>query len=113
MEELTKFLDTSLTIQIDKRLLIHLQDDFELMADYYVENLQKLASPSFKIDFIELVNPEIMSEIDAYNLYKYIITNERGLNMLTDIIKRKYNMFVHKFIVNNIIHHYIQDILDR
>lgn len=112
MDELTRLLDTSLSITLNKRLIQHIEDDFELLSDYYVENLYNLANPSFKIDFIELMCPDIMSEIDAKNMYKYLVTNNRGFDMLCNIIKTKHSMIPHTFIVNNLIHHYIQDILN-
>ena len=111
MDELTKLFDTSVTL-LNHRLIKHIEDDFELIADYYIENLHNLANPSFKIDFIELMCPDIMSENDAKSMYKYIITNNRGYDMLFNIIKNKHLIIPHKFIVNNLIHHYINDILN-
>ena len=53
-----------------------------------------------------------MSETEAKDAYKFIINNNRGYNMLYDLIKKEYNIIPQEFIINNLIHYYINDILD-
>jgi len=53
-----------------------------------------------------------MNECEAKEAYKFIISNNRGYNMLYDLIKKEYNIIPHEFIINNLIHYYINDILD-
>jgi hypothetical protein len=52
-----------------------------------------------------------MSEGDIKDLYKYIIQNNRGYDLLYNLIEKKYNIKPCEHIINNIIHYYIEDIL--
>lgn len=110
-DELVNSFDKNLTI-IDVKLLKVIQNDFEFLSSYYILNISNLLNHKFKIDIDHYMNKYIMTESETKEVYKYIINNNRGYNILYDMIKKEYNINPHKHIINNLIHYYINDILD-
>lgn len=110
-DDLVKFFDYTLTV-IDNKLLKVIENDFEFLSRYYIYNITNLLNPKYKIDICKHMNKYIMSESEAADAYKFIINNNRGYNMLYDMIKKEYNIIPHEHVVNNLIHYYINDILD-
>jgi hypothetical protein len=109
-DDLVKFFDYTLTV-LDKKILRIIENDIEFLSKYYIHNITKLLNPKYKIDICNHMN-KYMSEIEAKDAYKFIITNNRGYNMLYDLIKKEFNINPHEYIINNLIHYYINDILD-
>ena len=109
--DLIKLFDYSLNV-IDTKLLKIIENDFYFLSRYYIYNITNLLNHKYKIDICKHMNKYIMSEIEAKEVYKYIINNNRGYNMLYDMIKKEYNINPHEHIINNLIHYYINDILD-
>ena len=110
-DELVKFFDYTLTV-LDNKLLRIIENDFEFLSRYYMHNIKNLLNPKYKIDICNHMSKYIMSETEASDAYKFIINNNRGYNMLYDLIKKEYNINAHEHIINNLIHYYINDILD-
>ena len=111
VDDLVNFFDYSLTV-IDKKLLTVIQNDFEFLSRYYIHNINNLLNPKYVIDIYKHMSKYIMSESETIEVYKYIINNNRGYNMLCDMIKKEYNINPHEHVINNLIHCYIDDILD-
>ena len=109
-DDLVKFFDYTLTV-LDKKILRIIENDIEFLSKYYIHNITKLLNPKYKIDICNYMN-KYMSETEAKDAYKFIINNNRGYNMLYDLIKKEYNIIPQEFIINNLIHYYINDILD-
>ena len=110
-DDLVKLFDYTLTV-IDTKLLKIIENDFEFLSRYYIYNIKNLLNPKYKIDICNHMSQNIMNEYQAKDAYKFIISNNRGYNMLYDLIKKEYNIIPHEFIINNLIHYYINDILD-
>ena len=107
---LSSILDKTMNI-INNRLIIYLENDFDILACYYMDNIVNLSKKSFKINIDEYLEKYNMSEGDIKDLYKYIIQNNRGYDLLYNLIEKKYNIKPCEHIINNIIHYYIEDIL--
>ena len=110
-DDLVKFFDYTLTV-IDNKLLKIIENDFEFLSRYYIHNITNLLNPKYKIDIYKHMSKYIMSESEVKDVYKFIINNNRGYNMLYDMIKKEYNINPREHIINNLIHYYINDILD-
>ena len=110
-DDLVKLFDYTLTV-IDNKLLRIIENDFYFLSRYYIYNISNLLNPKYKIDICNHMSQNIMNECQAKDAYKFIISNNRGYNMLYDLIKKEYNIIPHEFIINNLIHYYINDILD-
>jgi len=110
-DDLVKFFDYTLTV-LDNKLLRIIENDFYFLSRYYIYNIRNLLNPKYKIDICNHMNKYIMNEIEAKQVYKFIINNNRGYNMLYDLIKKEYNINPHEHVINNLIHYYINDILD-
>jgi hypothetical protein len=59
----------------------------------------KLLNPKYKIDICNHMN-KYMSETEAKDAYKFIINNNRGYNMLFDLIKKEYNIIPQEFMMH-------------
>lgn len=110
-DSLINSFDKTLTI-IDTKLLKVIENDFEFLSSYYIHNISNLLNPKFKIDIDHYMNKYIMTESETKEVYKYIINNNRGYHILYDMIKKEYNINAHEHVINNLIHYYINDILD-
>ena len=110
-DDLVKFFDYALTV-INTKLLKIIENDFYFLSRYYIYNIRNLLNPKYKIDICNHMNKYIMNEIEAKQVYKFIINNNRGYNMLYDLIKKEYNIIPHEHVINNLIQYYINDILD-
>ena len=106
VDDLVNFFDYSLTV-IDNKLLTVIQNDFEFLSRYYIHNINNLLNPKYVIDIYKYMSKYIMNESETIEVYKYIINN-----LLCDMIKKEYNINPHEHVINNLIHCYIDDILD-